>query len=83
MCIFWRYTAEGIDIGLDGPGKVSNGNEGVPAVSRIAPEALLGQSFLGQRLLRGHNRFDAEMIRKYVRHQEKAERQQEQLRLDE
>jgi putative transposase len=25
---------------------------------------------------------DAEMIRKYVRHQEKAERQQEQLKLD-
>jgi len=26
---------------------------------------------------------DADMVRKYVRHQEKAERQQEQLRLDE
>ena len=34
---FGNDTPEGIDFGLNGSRKRSNGDEGVPAVSRIAP----------------------------------------------
>ena len=46
--------AEGIGIGIDGAVKGSDVDEDVPSVSATQEEAVLGQSFLGQRVLRGY-----------------------------
>ncbi|MCH7917392.1 MAG: hypothetical protein IIC50_05330 [Planctomycetes bacterium] len=54
----------------------------IQAISSLASQALLGQSFLGSRLLVDTVGLDPEMIRKYVRYQEKKERREEQLKFN-
>ncbi len=44
-------TAEAVDIEFDGAGERSDINEDVSSISRTAEEALLGESFLGKRIL--------------------------------
>jgi len=47
-------STEGIRIGVDGTFKGADIDEDVPSVPAAPQEALLGQSFLGQRILCGH-----------------------------
>ena len=47
-------SAEGVDIRVAGPVERADIDEAVPPVSVFEEEAVLGQSFLGQGLLRGH-----------------------------
>ena len=47
-------AAEEVDLGSTGAAKRADIDENIPAVSRVAEEALLGQPLLGERLLRGH-----------------------------
>lgn len=49
-------SAEGVRIGVDGSSQGSDIDEDVPSVSATEEETLLGQSFLGQGVLRGHGR---------------------------
>ena len=47
-------AAEDVDLGVDGRPEGTNRNSVVQSVSDVTEEALLGQSLLGQELLRGH-----------------------------
>ncbi len=49
-------TAEDVNIGLDGHPERTYGDPVVQSVSDVAQETLLGESLLGQRVLRRHRR---------------------------
>jgi len=49
-------AAKAVDLGSHGPSERSNVNEDLQAVQAPEKKALLGQSFLGKGLLRGHGR---------------------------
>jgi hypothetical protein len=74
-------SAEGIDIGAAGAVRGSDIDEAVPPVSVFEEEAVLGESLLVEGYCVDTVGLDADMIRKYVRYQEKKEQQLEQLQL--
>ena len=51
-----KGAAEDVNLGLNGRPERAYGDPVVQSVSDVTQETLLGQSFLGQRVLRGHGR---------------------------
>jgi len=74
-------SAETVDIRFTGAAERPDVNEAVSAVSSFEEEALLGESFWAKGYCVDSVGLDADMIRKYVRYQEKKEQQLEQLQL--
>ena len=83
-CALGRHdSTQSICIGIVWTFEGADGNKIISSVSTVKEEALLGQSFLGKRFCVDSVGLDADMIRKYVRYQEKKEQQMEQLQLGE
>ncbi len=75
-------AADAIDLGVDGRPERTYCDPAVHGVSEFAQEAVLGQSFWAKGYCVDTVGLDSEMIKKYVRFQEKEEQHQEQLQLE-